>query len=99
MEIVKTDISKKIEFDRIGYHYTRVWFDEVNHIGVYKMIGMNPYEQYEVVKGVKRQNPDGTTVYVYPSDEMFGTYGYYVCGTAERCKEQIEKYVNKLMSE
>lgn len=48
---------------------------------------------YEVVKGVKHKNPDGSIVYSYPSSEQFGTYGYFI---SAQWKEDIPKYVQAL---
>ena len=47
---------------------------------------------YEVVKGVKRMNPDGSIVYVYPVDEQFGVYGFYTYNL-ERCKEILDSWL------
>lgn len=33
---------------------------------------------YEVVKGVRTKLPDGSIVYRYPSNEQFGSKGYYI---------------------
>lgn len=97
MEIWKTDIKDKIEFDRAGYHYKRVYEDSTNRIYVYQLFTGALYSQYEVVKGKKKKQPDGTDVYIYPGDEDFGVYGYYICGTEEKCQEQIKKRITDLM--
>lgn len=101
MEIFKTPIEDRKEFNRIDYHYEQV--EEFgNHIYLYKLTPPKrykrklPYKQYELVRGKKSKQPDGTIVYIYPGDEDFGTYGYYICGTEESCRKQIMKYVNKL---
>lgn len=47
---------------------------------------------YEVVKGIKAVNPDGSIVYHYPSSEQFGHYGYTIFPTHKKgMKEAIEK--------
>lgn len=88
--IIRTDISGKKEFDRIGYHYTQVLADEEHKVYLYKMTKEGiPYPQYELVKGKKYKNPDGSIVYTYPCDEDFGTFGWYICGTPERVVSDI----------
>ena len=52
-----------------------------------------PYSQYEVVVGVKAKQPDGSTVYVYPSSSQFGVNGWYICGNEEVCREKINEKV------
>lgn len=90
-KIFGTDISEKKEFDRIGIHYKQVYADDINHIYLYQMD--NRENAYELVKGKKRKNPDGNIVYVYPSDEDFGTLGWYIVGT----KEYTEKKIAEIM--
>lgn len=94
-EIKRTDIKDKKEFNRIGYHYTRIWEDNTSRIYVYRMHHIEkelPYYQYEVVKGVKKNG-----VYAYPSDEEFGLYGWYICGTAENCSLKISQKLSELL--
>lgn len=89
----KTLIQEKKEFNRIGYHYKQV-MDYGDNIYLYKMTPTNfklNYSQYELVIGVKRRQPDGSVVYVYPSDEQFGTYGWYICGPEDRCQASIQE--------
>lgn len=91
-EIKKTDIRDKKEFNRAGYHYTQVRADDEKHIYLYEMVPIDfdtPHKHYEVVKGIKRKNPDGSIVWMYPSDEMFGVYGYYICGPEDYCRKKI----------
>lgn len=93
-EIFSTDIKDKKEFTRIGYRYTQVKAYDEHHIYLYRMERMEkplPYYQYELVKGVKRKNPDGNIVYVYPTDEQFGQYGWYICGGLEKCSREISR--------
>lgn len=93
MEIFKTDIREKREFERYGFQYTLVKEDNDNRIYVFKVEKKGekplPYENYEIVKGKKEKNPDGTVVYTYPSTEQFGKYGYYICGTPKACEERL----------
>lgn len=74
----RTDIKDKTHFRRIGYDYYRVYLDDERHIAVYEMEREGMHHGYEVIKGKKYKNPDGSIVYTYPSDEDFGTYGWYI---------------------
>lgn len=80
-EIRSLDISQKMTFRRAGYDYENIVFDPLHHCGIWKMSrdidGKIEDMGYEVVKGVKRVNPDGGVVYVYPGDEQFGMYGFF----------------------
>lgn len=80
-QITSLDISQKMTFQRAGYDYENIIFDAVNHCGIWKMTkvidGVRYDMGYEVVKGLKRVNPDGSVVYVYPGDEQFGTSGFF----------------------
>lgn len=100
MKFFATDIKDKKEFDRIGYHYTQVRADDEHHIYLYEMKHTDPevkipYKQYELVKGRKHVNPDNSISFAYPCDEDFGTYGWYICGSQEKCIREIEqKWLN-----
>lgn len=90
----RKDISDKKEFDRNGYHYTQILADDEKKVYLYEMTPIEwekKYDQYELVKGKRYKNPDGEIVYIYPSDEDFGTYGWYICGTTETTKFSIEQ--------
>lgn len=78
-KVFSKDISEKKEFDRIGYHYERIFYYAPAHCCVYRMTRKEDgrFSGYEVVRGKRRLNPDGMVVYNYPSDEDFGTYGFY----------------------
>lgn len=91
-DIFRTDIKEKKEFNRIGHHYTQVLADDEKHIYLYRMDkdGIR-YAQYELVKGKKVKNPDGSIVFIYPSDEDFGTYGWYICGTPKYVTEKVRE--------
>ena len=95
-KIVKKDISKKMTFRRSGYDYQNIVFNEEHHCGIWKMSketeGVVKDMGYEVVKGVKKKNPDGSIVYVYPVDEQFGVYGFYTY-SLERCKEILDSWL------
>ena len=84
--IRRNDISEKKTFERNGYRYDQVLADHDKHLYLYKMTPLKweqTYPQYELVKGKKYKNPDGSIVHVYPSDEDFGTFGWYICGRPE----------------
>lgn len=91
-KIIRKDISEKKEFDRIGYHYIQVLADDEKHVYLYKleMPGI-PYLQYELVKGKKCKNPDGSIIYTYPCDEDFGNFGWYICGRPEKVLSDIRQ--------
>ena len=90
---VRKDISEKMTFRRAGCDYQNIVFNEEHHCGIWKMSkeidGVVKDMGYEVVKGVKIMNPDGSIVYVYPSDKHFGVYGFYTYNL-ERCKEILD---------
>lgn len=93
---VRTDISEKMEFRRAGYDYKNVVFDAEHHCGIWKMSkeidGVLKDMGYEVVKGVKKKNPDGSIVYCYPGDEQFGVYGFFTY-KLERCREILDSWI------
>lgn len=78
MNTFRKDIKDRLEFRRIGYQYVNVALDNEKHKGIWEMRKKGKPLSYEVIKGVKKKNPDGNYVWVYPSDEQFGTYGWYV---------------------
>lgn len=90
------DISQKMTFRRAGYDYENIVYDPLHHCGIWKMTrvidGKVEDMGYEVVKGVKRVNPDGGIVYIYPSDEQFGMYGFFTY-SLERCKEIMDRWL------
>lgn len=90
------DISQKMTFRRAGYDYKNILFDEEHHCGIWKMSkkidGIVKDMGYEVVRGVKRKNPDGSIVYCYPNDEQFGIYGFYT-HSLERCNEILDSWI------
>lgn len=91
------DINKKKEFNRIGYHYARVWGDEDNHIYVYQIRNELPYYQFEVIKAKKVKNPDGNVVYAYPSNDDFGKYGWFIGGNTKNCNLKISQKLSELV--
>ena len=79
MSIAAKDISEKKSFSRCGYNYQCIYYNQDFHCGVWKMTNKNTgrFGGYEVIKGVKYRQPDGSIVYRYPGDEQFGVYGFY----------------------
>lgn len=79
MNIVAKDISEKMRFSRVGYDYECIFFNQDFHCGVWRMTRKEDgrFGGYEVVKGYKCKNGDGSVVYRYPGDEDFGRLGYY----------------------
>ena len=93
---VRVDVSQKIEFKRAGYDYKMLVFDDEHHCGIWKMTRVIDGEVldmgYEVVKGIKRVNPDGTVVYRYPCSEEFGTSGFFSYNL-DRCMEIMSAWL------
>lgn len=63
-------------FKRCGYHYTKVEMDD--KWMVWKMERNGQSYGYELWKRINVTNPDGSVVWRAPSDEDFGTYGWYI---------------------
>lgn len=101
-EISAIDLSEKMEFRRAGYDYQNVVFDAAHHCGIWKMTrvidGKVEDMGYEVVRGMKRRNPDGTVVYCYPGDEQFGVYGFFTYNL-DRCREILEGWLKEEVQE
>ena len=93
---VRTDISEKMAFSRAGYDYQNIVFDKEHHCGIWKVSkkidGVVQDMGYEVVRGIKRKNPDGSIVYVYPGDEQFGVNGFYSYDL-DRCREILDSWI------
>lgn len=76
--ITITDLSKKKTFTRAGYKYKQITFDPERKIGIWALTTKDGDPSgFEVVKGVKTKNFDGSITFAYPSSEQFGTYGWY----------------------
>lgn len=100
MEIIKKDISTLQSFNKYGREYSKIWSNDEQHLYVFKVTKTYNREDgsqlvvtdYEVVKGMKVKNPDGSIVYAYPNTESFGTYGYFINGFPScYAKERIVK--------
>ena len=96
-EIYRTDIEDKKEFtfegDLLQMDYCA---DPEKHIYVFKRFHNNYLMGYEVIKGKKHTNPDGSVIYVYPSSDDFGKCGYFVSAQWANSKKGIAYYVNEL---
>lgn len=82
MEVCYTDISDKVEFSLNGYRYILDTADESTHAYIYAQTRDGVTFAYEVVKAVKRRNPDGSSVYTYPGESQWGVRGF-TCMTRE----------------
>jgi hypothetical protein len=74
MVLEMKDISEMKEFEKYGDLFRQVRHNPETGWWLYRR-----GTSYEVVKGVKHKNPDGTIVRTYPGSETWGTYGYTVC--------------------
>lgn len=101
MEIIATDIKDKKEFtfqgDKLVQYksYGDGWwlYKRYNHYSNFNFMG------WELVKGVRRKQPNGEIVYIYPSSEQFGTYGLFLPQryTEEECDKSHTKKVEEEM--
>lgn len=94
-KIKSTPIEEKKEFSFEGDHLIqKECVDKEKRIYVYERYNHSGrLYGYEVVKGVRRKNPDGEIVYTYPSSEQFGRYGYFI---SAQFKDSIPAYVKTL---
>lgn len=82
-QIFNTDISQKTDFVFQDTRLIQKYYDSESGCYLYERYYINSptlgnrLMGYEIVKPIKRKNPDGTTVYVYPSSEQFGRYGWF----------------------
>lgn len=92
-DISYKDLKDIDSFEKFGELFKKICADDDNHIYVFRREKQRPDKMvvsYEVVRGVKYKNPNGSIVYHYPSSEQFGTYGFYIVGPEEYCKKRIE---------
>lgn len=79
IRIVIKDISEVKTFEKYGDIFNQIKHNEETGWWLYERTNKETGKKhYEVVRGVKKKNPDGTIVYAYPSSEMWGTYGYTI---------------------
>ena len=83
-KIFRTPISELKEFKREGYLTKYVAND-----GLWYLFSIGG--GYEIVRAVKRKQPDGSDVYCYPSSEQFGVSGWHICGTKTNMMRSLEK--------
>ena len=104
-QINYTDLKEQNNFRKFDEDFSKIWSDDKNHIYVFKRVKKYNLDNgntkevisYEVIKGVKKKNPDGTIVYAYPSTDQFGIYGYYITGSEKYCKERISKRISDFL--
>lgn len=92
MKLQAVDIKNKKQFKRAGYNYQLVE-DFGNNWYLYEMIRYmdSPIKAYELVKAKRFKQPDGEVIYIYPSSEDWGTYGWTITGTEGRCRKRIKE--------
>ena len=96
-QVYAKDIRGKRVFARIGCTYYQVYADHDRHIYIYDIINQDGIHRgYEIVKGVKHKNPDGSIVYTYPSDEQFGIYGFTTIGTEKTFDSEMTQLLDKV---
>lgn len=86
------DISELDTFTKYGDVFTKIWGDDEHHVYLFKR-----KRGYELVRGVKAKS-DGTIKYRYPSNEQFGSHGWYIMESS-RAKERINDLMRKKMPE
>ena len=74
------DISETKTFEKYGDIFTQVRHNPETGWYLYERVKKDAPDcsHYEVVKGAKHTNPDGSVVYAYPSSERWGTNGYTI---------------------
>ena len=101
MEVFATDIKDKKEFGFEGDRLVqKACLDQENQIWLYERYNREGrLFAYELVKGVRKINPDGNVVFKYPSSEQFGKgFGFFIAkrlATEEHIKERVKKLVGK----
>ena len=102
-QVKHRDLKEQNNFRKFGDDFTKIYSDDDRHIYVFKRSHKFTKHNgvkveivaYEVIKGVKRNNPDGTVAFTYPSSEQFGLYGYTIFGTEDECKRRISSLINQ----
>lgn len=96
MKFERTDINDRKEFVfEDDLLVQKECADEEHRIYVYERYYQKTdlMYAYEIVRGIKHKNPDGNIVYLYPSSEQFGKYGYFI---PAKSKNRIPEYVKML---
>ena len=79
MEIIRKDIKDMKAFEKFGDLFTQIGNNPETGWYLYERVNKESGKKhYEVVKGKKHKNPDGSIVYAFPSTELWGTYGYSI---------------------
>lgn len=89
--IFATDARSLGDFERCGCTYHKI--DENEYVMVWEMSKNGKPYGYEVWKFKGYKNPDGKVVWAKPSDEDFGSYGWY-CGTKAQALAKAEDIYN-----
>lgn len=95
-QIYATDARELKEFNRLGYHYTKI--EETEDYMVWEMEQEGKTVGYEVWKRKNYRNPDGNVIWAKPSDEDFGRYGWYT-PIKSRVQTIIETRLNQYEEE
>lgn len=78
MQVYATPIEEKKEFTFCGDILKQREHNETTGLWLYERWSPRGFlVGYEVVKGKKHKNPDGTIIFTYPSSEDFGSYGLF----------------------
>lgn len=85
-EVFKTPIEGMETFTKYGDVFTKIHSDDINHLYIFERTPKDktrkmPYRHLEVIRAPKRRNPDGSIVYTYPGDELWGTNGWTYTGS------------------
>lgn len=83
LEISYQDIRTLKEFKKYGETFTQVK-DYGNNVYLYER-----WRGFELIKAVKRKNPDGSIVYTYPSSSEWGRYGFTFIRPEGRTFEKV----------
>lgn len=83
MEIFFKDIKTLKELTYDGDTLKQKRFNEMTGRYLYERYHNGRLLGYEIVQPVKHKNPDGTTVYSYPSTGQFGKNGWFLPSTCD----------------
>lgn len=67
-KIFATDIKDRKTFEMFGETFTCIDYNPIHNTYLYQ----RGVSGYEIVKPIKKKNPDGNIVEVYPGSEQFG---------------------------
>lgn len=81
-----TDIKDKIEFSFEGDILRRLESNDAANLYLYGRFdkGDGHLKGYELVRGVKHKQSDGSEVFTYPSTEQFGSKGWFLPARTDR---------------